>query len=108
MESNLIINGIDFNKRIEDAKRLMHISIEWKAQVLGIAKYFNVKLIEERDEQLETFKEIINRLREKPLDPMLINETPEDRQAKIDVYVKHMEQYLLTTPLRIHFELERI
>lgn len=107
---SLIINGIDFDKRCDEAKEQLHLNIEWHAQCLGIAKYFNVKLIEEKQDH-----SFIDRMKELMSHQYQINlplETEEEKQARLKAYhehiTKYIEQYLALQPSSIKFELFRI
>lgn len=107
---SLIINGIDFDKRCDDAKELLYDTIDWRAQCLGIAKYFNVKLIEEKKDHsfIDRMKELMSH--QYKIDMPL--ETEEDKQARIEAYrkevTKYCERYLALQPPSIQFELIRI
>jgi hypothetical protein len=61
----MIINGIDFDHRLDEARRLLHIGIDWRAQMEGLGPFFEVKAREVVDPQMEAFKqeaEWINRM----------------------------------------------
>lgn len=48
---SLVINGIDFDKRCDDAKHQLHINIEWRANVYELLPYFNAcRIIPERND----------------------------------------------------------
>lgn len=44
---SLIINGIDFDKRIDDEKRLLDMNLKWKFQVeYGCGPYYEIEPVE--------------------------------------------------------------
>lgn len=107
---SLVINGIDFDKRCDNAKQLLHDAIDWRAQCLGLAVYFKVKLLEEKKDHsfIDRMKELMNH--QYKIDMPL--ETEEEKRVRIEAYrkevTKYCERYLSLQPPSIQFELIRI
>lgn len=96
----LIINGINFDKRLEDAKDFIYTMIDWRAQQAGLGPFFTVHSVPQKeDENIKLFKECIEYWR---------SVSSIDKDFMISMYTAKLAEYIAYMPQQIQFELRRI